>query len=156
VPTQASVSPWWAAITIWIVVNLVNVLQGVGFLSRLPTGSLRVNHILGFVMIAMAAPAGAAGIALARAGAGARHWIGAAVYVAFILLLVAVEYIWPVEFRSPPRPGVLVPYLVLFFGAIVLMGIPMYRVNRSLWWVTAVTSVFLLIAMGIAMRKGVG
>ncbi|MFZ5917145.1 MAG: hypothetical protein ACOYZ7_09445 [Chloroflexota bacterium] len=42
------------------------------------------------------------------------------------------------------RAGILAPYLVLFFGAILLM-----------WLVTVATTVFLLASMGAAMRKGV-
>ena len=48
------------------------------------------------------------------------------------------------------------PYLVLFFGAILLMGLPMYSLDRRLWLVTVATTVLLLGAMGVAMRKGVG
>jgi len=70
--------------------------------------------------------------------------------------MVIVEYVWRVEFRSPMRYDVLVPYLVLFFGAILLMGLPMFRMNRPLWLVTVATTVLLLSSMGFAMSKGVG
>ncbi len=53
------------------------------------------------------------------------------------------------------RYDVLVPYLVLFFGAILLMGLPMFRLNRTLWLITVATTVLLLCSMGVAMRKGV-
>jgi hypothetical protein len=67
-----------------------------------------------------------------------------------------VEYVWRVEFRSPMRYDILVPYLVLFFGAILLMGLPMFRMSRPLWLVTVATTVLLLGSMGFAMSKGVG
>ena len=70
--------------------------------------------------------------------------------------MIAVEYIWPVEFRSPARYEILVPYLVLFFGSILLMGLPMFRMDRRLWLVTLATSILLLTSMVMAMRKGVG
>ena len=70
--------------------------------------------------------------------------------------MVVVEYVAPVEFCSPARYSVLVPYLVLFFGAILLMDLPMFRMDRGLWLVTAATTALLLEAMGIAMRGGVG
>jgi hypothetical protein len=138
------------------VVNLVNVLQAVGFLSRVPTRSRAINHALGYVMVALAVPAAVALVAFARAKAGWRQWIGPAVYLAFVALQVAIEYVRPVEFRSPARPGILVPYLLLFFGAILLMGLPMFRLDRRLWLVTAATTAFLLGSMGVAMRAGVG
>ena len=153
---QTSVDPWWAALTVWAVVNAVNLLQAAGFLSRVRTGSMAINHLLGYVMIALVVPAAVALVAFARARAGWLYWIGPAVYVAFVAFLVVVEYVWPVEWRSPPRYGILVPYLLLFFGAILLMGLPMFRMDRRLWLVTVATTVLLLGSMVIAMRKGVG
>ena len=152
---SAGAGPWWAVLTVWGVVNSVNVLQAVGYLSRIYTGSMAVNHLLGYVMIALAAPSAVALAVLVRAGAGWLQWIGAAVFIAFIALMVVVDYAWPVEFRSPMRYEILVPYLVLFFGSILLMGLPMYRLNRQLWLVTVATTVLLLGAMVVAMRKGV-
>jgi len=149
------VDPWWAALTVWGVVNAVNVLQAAGFLSRVATGSRTINHILGYVIVALALPAALALVGFLRAGAGWRHWIGPAVYLAFALTMVAVDYVWPVEFRSPARPVILVPYLLLFFGAILLMGLPMFRMDRKLWLLTVATTVLLLGSMGMAMYTGV-
>jgi len=154
--SQASQGPWWAMLTVWAVGNGVNVLQSVGFLSRIRTGSMELNHRLGYAIIALAVPAAAALVGFVRAGAGWRQWIGPAVYLAFVALELVVDYLWPIEFRSPARPEVLVPYLTLFFGAILLMGVPMFRVNRPLWLVTVATTVLLLSSMVAAMRKGVG
>jgi hypothetical protein len=78
------------------------------------------------------------------------------VFLVFVGFMIAVEYIWPVEFRLPVRYGILVPYLLLFFGSILLMGLPMFRMDRRLWLVTVATTVLLLASMGVAMRKGVG
>ncbi len=154
--SQANAGPWWAALTAWGVVNAVNVLQAAGFLSRVLTGSLAINHILGYVMIALAVPTIIALVAFWRARANRLQWAGLAVYLAFIILMVAVEHVWPIEFRSPERPAILAPYLALFFGAILLMGLPMFRLERRLWLATVVTTSLLLASMGIAMHKGVG
>lgn len=155
---QASmnVNPWWAALTVWAVVNAVNVLQAIGFLSRLTTGSRSVNHALGYVFFALGIPTVASLVAFLRARAPWLHWAGSVVFLAFLALMLVVDYLRPVEFRSPPRYAVLLPYLLLFFGAILLMGLPMFRLNRSLWLVTVATTVLLLGTMGAALRAGVG
>jgi hypothetical protein len=155
-PTQDWQGPWWAALTVWGVVNAVCVLQAVGFLSRIPAGSRAVNDLLGYVMMALAAPALLALVAFVRARSGWLYWVGPAVYLAFVALMVVVDYVSPVEFRSPPHYAILVPYLVLFFGSILLMGLPMFRLDRRLWLVTAASATFLLVSMGAAMRRGVG
>jgi hypothetical protein len=153
---QTDVAPGWAMLTVWGVVNAVNLLQAAGFLSRVLTGSRVINHYLGMVIIALAVPATGALVALRHVGAGWRQWIGPAVFLAFVAFEVVVDYAWPVEFRSPPRSSILVPYLLLFFGAILLMGVPMFHLNRRLWLITAVTTTLLLGSMGLAMVKGVG
>ena len=154
--SQTRVNPWWAALIVWGIVNAINVLQSAGFLSRVVAGNRAINHLLGYGIVALAVPASITIIAFIRKQAGWRHWIGPAAFLAFIVFMVFVEYITQVEFRSPIRTDILVPYLVLFFGSIFLMGVPMFRINRRLWLVTAATTVLLLGAMGYAMRMGVG
>ena len=153
---QVGFNPWWAALTVWGVVNVVNISQAVGFLSRVRTGNMEANHALGYAMIVLAIPSIVALIAFVREEAGWLHWIGPAVFVTFIVLMVVVDYAWPVEFLSPMRYDILVPYLLLFFGSILLMGLPMFRMNLQLWLVTVATTVILLGSMGVAMLKGVG
>jgi len=153
---QIGVTSWWTALTVWGVVNTVNILQAAGFLSRVSTGSLTVNHLLGHVVIGLAIPSIVALIAFVRAAAGWRHWIGPSIFLAFVAMMIIVDYVWPVEFRSPMRYDILVPYLILFFGAILLMGLPMFRMNRLLWLITVATTVLLLGSMVFAMFKGVG
>jgi hypothetical protein len=142
--------------TVWAVVNAVNALQGVGFLSRVRTGAMTINHYVGFLVILLAVPAAIALVAFIREGASRIHWTGPILFLVFIVLLLIVDYLKPVEFRSPMRPEILVPFLVLFFGGILFMGLPMFRINRPLWLVTAATTVFHLVSMSIAMRMGAG
>ncbi len=153
---QYADASWWAVVTVWAVVNAVNTLQGIGFLSRVRTGAMAINHYIGFVIILLAIPAMIALIAFFLEGANWIHRIGPILFLAFIVLLLVVDYLRPVEFRSPARPEILVPFLVLFFGGILFMGLPMFRINRTLWLVTATTTVFHLISMAVAMRAGVG
>ncbi len=152
-PTQAVMS--WPDLTVWAVVNAVNLLQAAGFLSRLRTGCMATNHVLGLVIMALAIPALAALVAFVRARAGWLAWVGPAAFLAFVALMAVVDYVVPIEFRSPARPGVLVPYLTLFFGAILLMGPPMFSLDRRLWCVTVVTSVILVGSMVAALCAGV-
>lgn len=144
--------PWWAALTTWVVVNLVNVVQSVGFASRRRHG-MGVNHALGIVVAMLALPATVALVGYARAGS--LWWLGPALFDFFVFLMLAVDYVWPVEFRHPAKPAILVPYLLLFFGSILVMGASMLELNRGLWLVT-VASATLLGSMALAMREGTG
>jgi hypothetical protein len=81
-------------------------------------------------MSILAVPTALALVAFVRAGAGWRQWIGSGVFLAFIALMVVVEHVWVVEFRSPMRYEILISYLLLFFGAILLMGLPIFHMDR--------------------------
>jgi hypothetical protein len=153
---QSSFDPWWAALTVWGVVNAVNILQAAGFLSRVVTGSMTINHFLGYIMMALVVPATLALVAFWRAKAGGLHLIGPVVYIVFIVLMLLVDYVWQIEFRESIRHSILVPYLLLFFGAILLMGLPMFQLDKRLWLVTVATTILLLSTLVVAKRKGVG
>ncbi len=151
-----SIGPWWAALTTWSVVNVVNVLQAIGFLSRIVSGHMAIQRSLGYVMMALALPTTIALVAFLRAGSHWLQWLGLILYLAFLVLMLCVDYVWQVEFRSPLRPAILVPFLLLFFGSILLMGLPMFGMDRRLWLVTVGTTVLLLGSMGLAMYRRVG
>lgn len=147
-------APRRAVLTVWGVVNAVNVLQTVGFATR--PFAPEVNQVAGVVMVVLAIPATAALVAFARTRSGWRFIAGPVVYDAFIVLMLVVDYWLALEFRTPRRPEILVPYLVLFFGSILLMGAPMLRIHRRLWAVTVATSLALLGSMVWALTFGVG
>jgi hypothetical protein len=136
------------------VVNLVNLLQAAGFATRVVDPN--VNRTLGIGIMVLGGPAALALISFVRAKSGWRFYLGPGLFMAFVVVELAVDHLLNLEFRSPRRMVILIPYLTLFFGSIVLMGAPMIRVNRRLWAVTAITTLILLGAMGFAMSRGVG
>jgi hypothetical protein len=146
--------PTWAVLTVWIVVNAVNVLQGVGFATR--TVDPGINHALGLGIVTLAVPAGCALVAFVRSRAGWRHVAGPAVFIGFVAFSIVVDYWLHLEFRAPRDPAILAPYLGLFFGSILLMGLPMFRINRRRWALTVATTALLLGTMLWAMSQGVG
>lgn len=141
-------------LTIWIVVNLVNVLQAMGFVSRIqgPVG----QRIAGLTIALLAIPAAIALNDFRRDRAGWRFLLGPALFIAFVVLMLVVEYVLEIEFRSPARPAILVPFVTLFFASIFFMGGPMVRIDRRRWATTAATATLLIVAMVFAMLRGVG
>jgi hypothetical protein len=141
-------------VLVFAVVNVTTTAQTAGFLSR-PTGP-RLQRLAGIVIIVMAAPAAAALALDLGAGREAWRWAGLVLFVLFACMSLRVDYMRPVEFRRPPRARILAPYLLLFFGSIVLMGLSLYPVSRPLWAITGVTTAALLAAMVRAQLKGLG
>lgn len=140
--------------TVWLIVNAVNVAQAIGFVSRVSGED--IQRIAGLLIAALAVPAAWALVELVRNSAGWRLCAGPVAFLAFVTTQIVVEYLLEIEFRTPGRAAVLVPYVTLFFGSIVLMGAPMFRINRRLWLVTVATSAVLLLGMGFALYRGVG
>ena len=156
-PHRARPAVWRAMLVVWVVVNLVNVLQAAGFASRMPgPGGMRVNQALGVVIAVLALPATWALVVFVRERAGRLQYLGPLAFDAFVVLMLVIDYALTLEFRDPQRPAILAPYLLLFFGSIVLMGFPMYRSSRPHWALTAGTSALLLAAMACALARGVG
>src|ERR1035437_521831 len=90
--------PRWAALTTWVVVNLVNLAQSVGFASR-RSHAMVVNHLLGAVIAMLAVPGTVALVGYARAGSP--WWLGPAVFDLFVALLPVADYPWPGGVRRP-------------------------------------------------------
>jgi len=145
---QTDINPWWAALTVWGVVNAVNILQTAGERrqhsadSGVPfAGTHRKHGGQSRSRLRDDCPCDPVDYGTDRVRSSGRR-------------LAALD-------RSRRLPhihradGRLVPYLVLFFGAILLMGLPMFRLNRQLWLLTVVTTMMLLGSMGVAMREGV-
>ena len=143
-----------AAALVWVVVNAVNLCQSVGFVTRLVAPE--VNPLLGLVIATLAIPATWALVVFRHRRMGWLFIIGPLAFDAFVVLMLIVDYVANVEWRDPVVPAIQVPYLLLFFGSIVFMGLPMYRLDRRRWVVTVVTSVILLGSMAYAMSAGVG
>lgn len=143
-----------AAVTTWLVVNAVSLLQSVGFVTR--PFAPGVNPLLGLVMAALAIPATWALLVFRRRRAGLRFTSGPITFDAFVILMLFVEHLARVEWRDPLVPVIAVPYIILFFGSIFLLGLPMYRLDRRRWLVTVSTTVILLGSMLYAMSVGVG
>jgi hypothetical protein len=143
-----------AATVVWLVVNAVKVLQAIGFATR--PFAPELNPALGLVMAGLAIPATWALWTFVRLGAGWRLVVGPLAFDAFVVLMVLVDYLLDIEWRDPVVPAIQVPYLLLFFGAIILMGIPMFRIDRRRWLLTVVTTALLLASMVYAISMGVG
>ena len=143
-----------AAVIVWLVVNAVNLLQSAGFVTR--PFAPAVNPVLGLVIASLAIPATWALLVFRQRRAGWLFLAGPLAFDAFVVLFFPVEHLAQVQWRDPLVPVIAVPYIILFFGSIVLMGLPMYRLDRRRWLVTAATSVILLGSMSYAMSAGVG
>ena len=84
------------------------------------------------------------------------YWVFPLLLVGFILFTLIVDYIKKIEFRSPRKKSILIPFLILFYVSIIL--------NWGLTWVlgvvygviTGITYFLQLFGAFYAGRHGVG
>lgn len=154
-------SPWDTAlpdvtladVLLFAVVNVACIAQAIGFFSRPHNPDW--NRGLGVLIMTMAIPAAASALLLVRGGRG-WWWLAPASFVAFAAFGLAVDYVLGIPFRQPRQPAILIPYLTLFYGSILAMGLALLPVSRVLWAITGGSAALLVVATVVAQIRGVG
>jgi hypothetical protein len=70
---------------------------------------------------------------LALSGQSWRLWVGPILMGSWALLGAVVDLLRPVEWRSPIRWSVFVPYVALYFWGQMFLWWPLWNINRAAW-----------------------
>jgi hypothetical protein len=89
----------------------------------------------GWIVYALCIPAAIISLFLLLGGKSWFFWLGGFLFVAFAAFGFWVDYIAKIQFRSPVRVDVLVPYILLYLSAIMFYWWPLLRLDRRLWFV---------------------
>lgn len=89
----------------------------------------------GWVTYGLAVPATAVSLILLLESAPWPFWLGGFLCAGWALFAFTVEYIRQIEWRSPPRWSVFVPYLLLYLATIMFYWWPLGLLSRTLWLV---------------------
>ena len=92
----------------------------------------------GWVTYALAVPATAVSLALLFGDKPWTLWLGGFLCLAWAIFGYAVDYVWKIAWRSPPRWPVLVPYIGLYLATIMFYWWPLGLFSRTLWVVYTV------------------
>jgi hypothetical protein len=134
---------------VFIITNLVNLLLVGIFLSR-PSGLVKVEYILGLVMVSLILPVGLAILLNAMAR---REWWTIVLPLLLILYLVIellFDYILKLGFRNTALLG---PYLLVFYVALMAMVGYSFLVKKSYGFVTLGTYFLGLLATWYSYAK---
>jgi hypothetical protein len=102
------------------------------------TWSLDAALSIGWIVYALAIPALAVSVILLRAGRPWYLWFAGFAYAAWASFGFVVEYVDPIDWRSPIVWPVFVPYIGLFLLAQMFYWWPLARIDRRLWIAYAV------------------
>jgi hypothetical protein len=89
----------------------------------------------GWIVYALCIPAAIISLLLLRGGKSWFFWLGGFLFVAFAIFGFWVDYVAKIQFRSPVRVDVLVPYILLYLSSIMFYWWPLLRLDRRLWFV---------------------
>jgi hypothetical protein len=111
---------------------------------------------LGVVAILLGLPALALTVAGAMGDISWTRWLFPLLYAVFAAVTLLLDFILKVEFRSPRRPSILVPYLILYYFPLVAMWGMLWDLGFGYWAANGV-SYFAMVATSLhAVRKGAG
>ncbi len=96
----------------------------------------------GPLVYALGVPAVLLSMAQASAGEPWYLWLAGVLFGLFALFGYLVEYVYAINWRSPIVWPVLVPYVILYLGAICFYWWPLATIDRRLWF--AYTGLFML------------
>lgn len=92
----------------------------------------------GWIIYALCIPAVVISIVLLRGGKSWSFWLGGFLFLVFALFGYWVDYVAQIEFRSPLRPSVLIPYVVLYLATVMFYWWPLGLLSRPLWFAYAI------------------
>ncbi|MFO7684074.1 MAG: hypothetical protein R6X34_28920 [Chloroflexota bacterium] len=99
----------------------------------------------GWIIYALCIPAVVISIVLLRGGKSWSFWLGGFLFLVFALFGYWVDYVAQIEFRSPLRPSVLIPYVVLYLATVMFYWWPLGLLSRPLWFAYAILFVIVTI-----------
>jgi hypothetical protein len=138
----------WLTLVVAVASNVLTVLV---FGSRPRHPALAKAFGLGY--IALAFPAAA--IIAINLGDG-RPWgycVPPVLFITFAILVLLLDYILRIEFRSPPRYDIMGPFLLLYYLAQMGMWGLTWDLGLAIWGLTGVTY-FAQVAVGIGAERG--
>jgi len=87
----------------------------------------------GWIVYALSLPAVALSLYLLLNNQLWDYWAAGFLFLAWAAFGYLVEYKLRIEFRLPPRWGILVPYLLLYLSTVMFYWWPLANIHKPLW-----------------------
>jgi len=111
---------------------------------------------IGWIVYALSIPAALVSLALLVGGMPWYFWLSGFLFLALAALGYTVEYRLHIEWRSPPRWSVFVPYVTLYLAMLMFYWWPLAALLRPLWYVYAVLFVISTVLNTTSHRQPTG
>lgn len=92
----------------------------------------------GWMIYALCIPAVVISIVFIRGGKSWSFWLGGFLFLVYAVFGYWIDYVAQIQFRSPIRPSVMVPYVVLYLATVMFYWWPLGLLSRPMWLVYAI------------------
>ena len=92
----------------------------------------------GWIIYALSIPAVVISIILIRGGKSWSFWLGGFLFLIFAIFGYWVDYMAHIQFRSPFRPSIALPYMFLYLVTVMFYWWPLGLLSRPFWFIYAV------------------
>jgi len=91
----------------------------------------------GWIIYALCIPAVVISIILMRGGKSWSFWLGGFLFLVYAIFGYWVDYVAQIQFRSPFRPSIAIPYVLSYLATVMFYWWPLGLLNRPLWFIYA-------------------
>lgn len=91
----------------------------------------------GPLIYGLALPAVIVSVVLWAGGKPWYFWLAGFIYAAWAIYGYTIEYVFHINWRSPIRWSVFIPYVALYLASIMFYWWPLATIDRTLWYVYA-------------------
>lgn len=92
----------------------------------------------GAIVYALSIPAFIVSIILLLNSMNWGFWLGGFIYLVWAIYGHVVEYVKKMEWRSPIRLSIFIPYIILYLATVMFYWWPLANINKALWYVAAI------------------
>ncbi|HSG45178.1 MAG TPA: hypothetical protein VLA72_18695 [Anaerolineales bacterium] len=92
----------------------------------------------GWIIYSLCIPAVVISIILFYGGKNWSFWLGGFLFLLFATFGYWVDYVVQIQFRSPFRPSIAIPYVFLYLATAMFYWWPLGLLSRPLWFVYAI------------------
>jgi hypothetical protein len=109
----------------------------------------------GWIVYALCIPAVAISVLLLLGGKNWSFWLGGFLFLLFAAFGYWVDYVAEIEFRSPFRVSIALPYVLLYLATVMFYWWPLALISKPLWYAYAVLFMISTV-LNITSHKGSG
>ena len=88
---------------------------------------------VGWLVYALSIPAVVISVILLVGGKMWSFWLGGFLFIVYAAFGYWVDYMKAIQWRNPLRPSIMVPYVLLYLGAVMFYWWPLGLLSRPLW-----------------------